>query len=247
MKILERDDISIHKDGTVHNFKGSISMIVADNLAAHGIGGYQESFNTQRLCRFCSVRKQTLKSHFRDTTLQPRTEDSYNQQANLAEQLPELARVYGIKNASPLNQLQYYHVVNGQPPDIAHDFFEGIIPNVLELVILYCVREGFFSLDFLNNQIENFPYEGTDKTNKPSKMANQPGKFKVKQKAVQAWCFLRLLPLMVGDKVPVGDSVWEIMLLLQDVVQVSTSQHVDVPLCEFLGDLIESFLDRYFH
>ncbi len=184
LKILERDGINIDKDGTVHNFKGSLSMVVAVNLAAHCIGGYQESFNTRRLCRFCSVKKETLKSHFRDTTLQERTEDSYNQQADLAEQLPEMARIYGIKKASPLNQLQYYHDVNGQPPDIAHDLFEGIVPNVLELVILYCVREGFFNLDFLNDQVENFPYKGTDKTNKPSKMSNQPGKFKVKQKAV---------------------------------------------------------------
>lgn len=103
------------------------------------MGGYQESFNTQRLCQFCSAMKETLKSHFRDTTLWPRTKDSYNQQANLAEQMLDMAGVYDMNKSIPLNQLQYYHDVNGQPPDIAHDFFEGIVPSVLELVILYCV------------------------------------------------------------------------------------------------------------
>ena len=71
-------------------------------------------------------------------------------------------------------------------------------------------------------------------------MATQLGKFKVKQKAVQAWCFLRLLPLMVGDR------VWAVLLLLEDVLQVCTSYQVDIPLSEFLADLIETFLDSYF-
>lgn len=187
-----------------------------------------------------------LKNHFRDTHLIPRTKESYDAQAEIVERMPEMAGVYGLKRNSVCNQLRYFHVVNGQPPDIAHDLFEGVAPDVMERVILHCVTEGYFSLQFLNDQVESFPFEGFDKTNKPSRMATQISKFKVKQKAVQTWCFLRLLPLIVGDKVPVDDDLWDLLLLLADIVEICTASQVNAVLCEFLADLIESFLDTYF-
>lgn len=75
IKLLETVGINIQKNG-VHNFTGSLSMVIADNLAAHTIGGYQESFNTLRTCRFCLVTRLELKDHFRDTMLVPRTRES---------------------------------------------------------------------------------------------------------------------------------------------------------------------------
>lgn len=246
LKHLESVGINIDRDGHMYNFRGTLSMVVADNLAAHGIGGFQESFNTDRLCRFCMVTKNDVKNHFRDTDLVPRSKDAFNEQVEMAEQMPNVARIYGVKRDSPLNQLDHYHVIDGLPSDIAHDLFEGVIPYVMENVIVYCVTEGFFNLQFLNEQIENFPYSGTDKTNKPSKVAvTNLGSFKVKQKAVQCWCFLRLLPLMVGSKVPKDNRVWAVLLSLQDVVQVSTAHQVDSALCNFLADLIETFLINY--
>ncbi|KAJ8032742.1 hypothetical protein HOLleu_22774 [Holothuria leucospilota] len=246
IKVLEATGVDIEKAGNVHNFKGSVSMIVGDNLAAHTIGGYQESFHCQRICRFCMIVQDDLKSHFRDTHLVPRTKESYDAQVEIVERMPEMAGVYGLKRNSVCNQLKYFHVINGQPPDIAHDLFEGVVPDVMERVILHCVSEGYFSLQYLNDQVENFPFEGFDKTNKPSKMATQISKFKVKQKAVQMWCFLRLLPLLVGDKVPIDDDLWDLVLLLADIVEICTASQVNAALCEFLGDLIESFLKLYF-
>ena len=246
LKVLETAGINVEKYGTMHNFKGTLSMVVADNLAAHGIGGFQESFNTVRFCRFCMITKTNVKNFFRDVDLVSRSRDSFNEQAKIVQQVPDVARVYGVKRKSPLNELKYFHVVYGLPSDLAHDLFEGIVPDVMQKVITHCVREEYFTLEFLNEQIETFPYSGNDKRNKPSKMATQVGSFTVKQKAVQCWCFLRLLPLMVGSKVTVGDRVWDILTSIQDVVQVCTSPQVDPALCDFLADLIEMFLEKFF-
>ena len=38
--ILETKGISVKYEDIVHHFQGSISMVVADNLAAHALGGY---------------------------------------------------------------------------------------------------------------------------------------------------------------------------------------------------------------
>ncbi|XP_071820322.1 uncharacterized protein [Apostichopus japonicus] len=246
LKKLERDGIIVEKDGAEHNIKGTLSMIVADNLAAHTVGGFQESFNTFRPCRFCLVTRGEIKEHMNANSVTKRTSASYDQQARMAENIPEIAGMYGLKKSSIFNVLQYFHVVNGLPSDIAHDLFEGIVPCVLEKVILHCVQENFFSLEQLNTEIDIFPYEGTDKVNKPTKMKTNVHRFKVKQNAIQTWCLLRLLPLMVGKHVPVGDNIWKLLQLIADVVELVVAPHTNVVLSEFLADLIESFLIYYF-
>lgn len=45
--------------------------------------------------------------------------------------------MYGIKERSCLNDLEYFHVINGLPPDLAHDMFEGIAVNVLSDIAGY--------------------------------------------------------------------------------------------------------------
>lgn len=37
--------------------KGTIQCVIADNLAAHGISGYIESFSGRYICRFCDAKK----------------------------------------------------------------------------------------------------------------------------------------------------------------------------------------------
>ena len=61
-----RDGITSYRDGVSfqgldHMFFGSLSRVVADNLAAHAQGGFFCNFLTvQRFCRFCNCRKNEL-------------------------------------------------------------------------------------------------------------------------------------------------------------------------------------------
>ena len=58
MKNFEINGISVSFDGLLHHFKGTLSMIVADNLAAHALGGFFCNFSTvQKFCRFCNITK----------------------------------------------------------------------------------------------------------------------------------------------------------------------------------------------
>ena len=153
-----------------------------------------------------------------------------------------MAGIYGIKTSSVFNELQNFHVISGLPSDIAHYLFEGVVPNVLQKVILHCVQEGYFSLEELNKRILCFPYEGSDLVNKPSKMKTNAREFKVKQTAMQCWCLLRMLMLMVGKDVTIGDMTWKLLLLLADVVELAATPIVSSALCYFMADVIESFL-----
>lgn len=53
LKILESDGVCIERHEGNMTFNGSIIAVFADNLGAHSIGGFVESFTTQRYCRFC--------------------------------------------------------------------------------------------------------------------------------------------------------------------------------------------------
>lgn len=246
LKVLEKDGIEFSKDGMQHKFRGTVSFLSADNLAAHEIGGFQVHFHHGRVCRMCNITKADLRNHFRMTNkLSIRSKEVYDQQVETVQANPALSSMYGVKGPSCLNALEYFHVTNGLPPDLAHDLFEGVLPEVVEGVIKYCVFQGYFSLQYLNCQIKSFPYEASDLTNKPSPMSDNVGSFRVKQTACQMWCFIRMLPLMVGRLVPIGCPTWHVLLVLLDVVEYCTSPEVTPALSMFLSDLINDFLKYY--
>ena len=98
MKILETRGIEITFEGRTHIFKGTIMMVVADNLASHALGGFFCNFSTvKKFCRFCNVSKQGLKEQPMRKDWALRTRAGYN--SNIAQLVddPEIAPAYGIK------------------------------------------------------------------------------------------------------------------------------------------------------
>ena len=53
--ILENQGIFIAQLGDF--VKGTIQCVIADNLGAHGVAGFIESFVGEYMCRFCVARK----------------------------------------------------------------------------------------------------------------------------------------------------------------------------------------------
>ena len=53
--------ISVNFQGVLHKFKGTVTMIIADNLAARAFGYFFCTFSTaQRFYRVCNCRKLQL-------------------------------------------------------------------------------------------------------------------------------------------------------------------------------------------
>ena len=115
-----------------------------------------------------------------------RTKEAYDSNIVQLEGDPAIASAYGIKRCSPLHVLKYFHVIDGLPPDLAHDVFEGIAIDIMSQIIRHFVVHKVLTLDSLNEKNENFEYSHSDKTNKP-----QPFKvisalrFKIKQTACE--------------------------------------------------------------
>lgn len=134
----------------------------ADNLGAHGLAGFQESFSVSNFCRFCVISRETLQDTPR-SDFQLRTPEQHDL---LLKNIPGNATICGVKGECALSKhLTYFHPITGFPPDLLHDIFEGIVPVEMSLCLKELIRKEFISFDDVNISIMSFPYRHYDKVN----------------------------------------------------------------------------------
>lgn len=221
---LEENGVYIEKLGA--SIKGTVLYVAADNLAAHSLAGFQESFIVERMCRVCmatGAEIQTTEVSSGVFTL--RTKDSHDLQVQEVKQDPSRVKHCGVKSGCILRErLTHFHVVDGFPPDILHDFLEGVVPFELCLCIQHLIKKNYISLETLNQAIKEFPYSFSDKTDKPQQIPKAlSSKKTIGGNGHENWCLIRLLPLMIGHHVPEGDETWDVLMALKDVLEMVVS------------------------
>ena len=100
---------------------------------------------------------------------QLRTRAMYDQQCIAIETSDvDIFSHFGINVRSILNQSRYFHVIEGLPGDAMHDVLEGLLQYEVKELLKYTINEQqFFTLDNLNQCIQNFDYGFPDVSNKP--------------------------------------------------------------------------------
>lgn len=150
----------------------------------------------------------------------------------------------GVKFDSVFKQLKYYHVCQpGLPPCLGHDLFERIVSVALAMYIKHLVTiEKQFTYCQLNRIMANFPYKGSDANNKPCEV--RPDGEKLGGHAAQNWCLLRLLPVMVGERIktPLEDDVWQLCLKLREVVDLICAPKIHTNQVAYFTIFIEEYL-----
>ena len=97
-----------------------------------------------------------------------RTKASHDLHVQTVQESDTLSSHFGVKGGCVLREsLNYFHTITGFPPDILHDLLEGIVPMELSLCVKEMIRLKYFTLEYLNNKITSFPYQHTDKVDKP--------------------------------------------------------------------------------
>lgn len=100
--------------------------------------------------------------------------------------------------------MQHFHPITGLPPDILHDMFESIVPVELALCIREMICLKYFTLEYLNTQIRTFPYQHSDRLDKPQLIPkNFATKLSIGENGHEQF-HIAEVPLMVGSKVPEG-------------------------------------------
>lgn len=172
LKALEQDGVHLEKIGS----NVIVLYVSADNLGAHSLAGFFESFIVDKFCRFCLASSRDAKKHeVSSGFFQHRDKVSHDRQVQEVREDPGLSRTYGVKRACPLTEnLMYFHAVTGYPPDILHDFLEGIVPIELSPCLKDLIGKKYFTLVMLNHAIRYFDYTFTDRTDRPQMIPKGP-------------------------------------------------------------------------
>lgn len=239
LRTLEQDGVFIESIGKV--VQGTVMCVVSDNLAAHDLAGFSKSFRAEYFCRFCTATQAQLQTHdVASGEFSLRTKDSHNSDVH-AVMHGESQSQNGVQADCVLSQhLEHFHTVTGFPPDALHDLFEGIVPVELALCIGEMIRRKYFTLEYLNERILSFPYQHTDKLDKPHKI---PPTFTVKKSiggnAHENSTLLRLLPLIIGNAVPEEDEAWTVLMDLKEVVELSLCSEFTEESIQYLQSKIQ--------
>ncbi|XP_028332484.1 uncharacterized protein LOC114481687 [Gouania willdenowi] len=220
--ILENQGIFIEQLGDF--VKGTIQCVVADNLGAHGIAGFIESFSAQYMCRFCHAQRSEIQEkEVSSGAFTLRSKDMHEMHVRSA--LDSAQPCHGVKRKCVLSaHLSHFNVCTGYPPDVAHDLLEGIVPFELAHCLNLLITKKYFTLESLNESIQKFPFKWTDKSNCPHTiprtfMSNKS----IGGNAHENWSLLRFLPFFIGQRVPLDEPAWQVILDLKDLVELAVA------------------------
>ncbi|KAK0144205.1 hypothetical protein N1851_017432 [Merluccius polli] len=193
---LEQEGLFIAKLGK--SIKGFVHCIVADDLGAHGIAGFVESFSGKYVCRFCTAENVDIQTkEVKSGLFSARSKEIHTSHLKALEE-NSFSSHFGIKRKCVLSEkLSYFSVTQSFPPDIAHDIFEGIVPVEIALC-LTTNRPHVVPLSYI-----------TRKT--------------IGGNVHENWSLLRYLPLLIGTRVPSNEPAWQVLCELKDIVELVVS------------------------
>lgn len=237
LKIVEEKGIKCNGEF----IKGSLVFIAGDNLGSHALGGFVENFSTSsHFCRYCLV---TLKKFHQEKSelkvYMPRTVASYK---NALKNISKDGHYKGVKFNSVFNQLQHFHVCSpGLPPCLAHDLLEGVAAYDVHLIMKQLIKKKWFTLIELNERINSFRYSSKNLRDKPCIISATSKK--ITGGAAQILSFLRLLPLIMADKIKdPNDESWLTLLALIEITEIIISPAISRKILPYLSRLIQDYL-----
>ncbi|CAN7939906.1 unnamed protein product [Ixodes hexagonus] len=239
---LEAGCVMVEGDTPIY---GTVVAILGDNLGSHTIGGFTENFSKDTyICRFCLMKREEMFDKESLTgDLELRDPDNYNEAVKTLSVDNSLAACLGIKFDSKFNRLKYFHVcAPGLLPCLGHDLFEGVVSYDLALYLNHFIKQcRWLSIEELNKKILLFKFKGADANDRPPEISCSK---KLNGHAVQNWNLLRFLPLFLFENVCVDEPVWELVLMLIEIVQLVCAPQITMPMIMRLKDLTEDYLSR---
>ncbi|KAJ8043193.1 hypothetical protein HOLleu_10176 [Holothuria leucospilota] len=179
-----------------------VAFILGDNLNSHAIGEFEQNFSTSEyLCRYCLLQRRVFKGSILLEQAEERSRKGYEQCIEYLK-VNDICSNLGVQFDSPFNTLKSFHLCGpGLLPFLAHDLFEGAVSYHVHIFLMYLIkRKKWFSIDLLSKRITDCKYRGRDSLDKPAKVKGSPTE-KLSGHAIQNWNFLKLLPLIIADKI----------------------------------------------
>lgn len=243
LKYLEETGITIDVINNINvkvYFK--LGLILGDNLGIHSILGLTESFSAKFCCRFCKISKIDLRNTTHNRTALARTEQSYEEDLNKHDVSS------GVKEPCVWHKLPDFHLTSNFAVDIIHDIFEGICTyDLTALLRTLIIDYKLFSLDSLNSRMKSFNYGKFENSNIPPLINPEHLKNKIKMSANEFLCFTRYLGLIIGDLIPQNLEIWNIWIILREIIDIVCAPSMQFTETIRLKILIEEYLTIVVH
>lgn len=243
LKVIKDDLQQMWTDGLTikcKEFEGRVKpylfQVVGDNLGIHAMLGCTTCFRANYYCRFCRGHRSLLQKQPKEDAQYLRDEINYD--TDLQKPLSES----GLKHATVLNELPYYHSTQNLCPDVMHDFTEGVLPLEMHLVLSKLVQKGFITLDEVNSRISSFNFGFVDRKNRPSpiRQASLKNPYSASgQTSAQMTCLAYNIPLMLGDKIDEMCDEWELLLSIIDIFKIIMSPSISKSAIYVLKAMID--------
>lgn len=210
IKILETVGLLVRNERVF----GTVCCLVHDNLGGNTLLGFMESFNANYYCRICCTSRNEAQDTLDHNNMVLRDRVNYTQHL--------IDSNFGVVRECELNNLYYFNFLDSPTVDIMHDLLEGVVPYEIKLVIQKLISMGSFTLEEINNRIMCHDFGFLESRNKPWPLRLDLSGNKLGQKAAQAWCLVRFLPIIIGDLIVTEDQLkyWELILQLLECMSL---------------------------
>ncbi|CAM4816259.1 unnamed protein product [Rotaria magnacalcarata] len=183
-----------------NHLKFTFSTMVADNLAAHLIGGFQMSFNNGYFCRRCYIKSADRNLPISMTKADTRTCIDYDKFVEKVIRNPYESPLMGINEKSALEGLIGFHPIMSLPGDLMHDYIEGICPLVMMALLKQASSMRLVTYAGIQKRMEKFQYGYFDCRNRPPPiLVKHMQNDRISATAAQKLCLFRLFPIIFND------------------------------------------------
>lgn len=212
--------------------------ILGDNLGVNCLLGFNESFVSDYYCRFCKASKYMAHRLCCELSRLLRNEDNYKEDVENSSN--------GVKSECIFNSLPFFHSVLNPSYDLMHDWYLGVCRYDFAQIFAYCIKQDFFSKQELDHRLEIFECDPIDRGNKVSHInPTHIEKGQIILTSSQMSYLVSYLGVIIGDLIPEDDPVWELYLLLFDILNFITSSTISEDETCYVNSLIQSHNQLY--
>lgn len=175
-----------------------------------------KSFVGKFCCRYCHMHIDDIRTHNVCVEALRRNRQNYADDVIIAD----VSRT-GVQEYSFLNEIPYFHVTESSAVCLWHDLMEGSIHPNLSNSVHHFINNKYFDLELLNKRINETDFGEAENGNKPSEVRIEHLKNKkFKMSASEMFFFIHHITFLIGDRVPVGDPVWQHVLNTMKLVDL---------------------------
>lgn len=184
--------------------------------------------------------------YFKDSQFIKRTIESHKNDLRLSVilELPQ----NGVKIDNCFNELLYFNIIDGFPPDLMHDFLEGVLVYNFGFMMNHLNDKNILNFELFEKELNEFKYSRLEKKNTIPKGIFTKFSYKTPKgfhlSATHFWTLIRIFPLMLGEMLQLNENFLHFLDLCEIFFLLNDSSYDYIQL-EIIETKIESYLSKF--